>query len=266
MKEIEIATGEIRSFRQSVMSFPVSFSDVTATLAPLHLLTAGWLCFQFFSVFSCVAFTLFSSKILCTRVGSWTTANVCHCAMDDSLNDGKKGKKEDKGKDEQMLRAAVHYIIYKISEEVASTTNVKFTKDVIASLANHFYRDFATRGRDLEHFARHAKRSKIQPDDVRLMYRNCPDIVAQADVALTKNEKEKQEAKAASKPKSKVGRLNSEELSNSREPSVEAELEDKNAHDGEDGAEGEKDPAQDVDRLNDPEPVAHDFMDIESDF
>ena len=97
------------------------------------------------------------------------------------------------------------------------------------------------------------------------MYRNCPDLVSQVNTALKKSEKEKQEAKAGSRPKAKMPRLDSEEQVDSREPSVEADVEN-------DEADEEPQPEHEVvedQNLNIPfeaEPFQHDFMDIEPDF
>ena len=71
----------------------------------------------------------------------------------------------------QRLCAALHFGVGKLSSEVGREEGVAFDKTVVASLANAAFEKLIEYGGDLEAFAKHAKRSTVQADDVKLLVR-----------------------------------------------------------------------------------------------
>ncbi|XP_038513773.1 centromere protein S isoform X3 [Canis lupus familiaris] len=85
---------------------------------------------------------------------------------------------EDEGTEEQerfshrqRLKAAVHYTVGCLCEDVASDKEVQFSKQTIAAISELTFRQCEHFAKDLEMFARHAKRSTINTEDVKLLAR-----------------------------------------------------------------------------------------------
>ncbi|XP_006885826.1 PREDICTED: centromere protein S [Elephantulus edwardii] len=72
---------------------------------------------------------------------------------------------------QQRLKAAVHYTVGRLCEEVASDKEIQFSKQTIAAISELTFRQCENFAKDLEMFARHAKRSTINTDDVKLLAR-----------------------------------------------------------------------------------------------
>lgn len=71
-------------------------------------------------------------------------------------------------------RASVHFAVAKICEAEAAETGIFVAKSTVATLTELCLRHSRTFAEDLEHFAHHARRAKIAPDDVMLCARKDP--------------------------------------------------------------------------------------------
>ncbi|XP_013782602.1 centromere protein S-like [Limulus polyphemus] len=71
----------------------------------------------------------------------------------------------------QHLKAAVHYTVAKICEETGEEKHQTFSRQSIATISELTYRQIGSFAEDLELFARHAKRSMVGIDDVKLLVR-----------------------------------------------------------------------------------------------
>ena len=78
----------------------------------------------------------------------------------------------------QRLKAAIHYTVAEICEESGTEYEVSFSKQVISALAETTFRYSQIMARDLELFAKHAKRSTINTDNVKLLIRKSPELVS----------------------------------------------------------------------------------------
>ncbi|XP_004607122.2 centromere protein S [Sorex araneus] len=72
---------------------------------------------------------------------------------------------------QQRLKAAVHYTVGGLLEEVAEDKEVTFSRQTIAAISELTFRQCENFAKDLEMFARHAKRSTINAEDVKLLAR-----------------------------------------------------------------------------------------------
>ncbi|XP_077619958.1 centromere protein S isoform X2 [Crocuta crocuta] len=91
---------------------------------------------------------------------------------------------EDKAAEEQQrfsyrqrLKAAVHYNVGCLCEEVASDKEIQFSKQTIAAISELTFRQCENFAKDLEMFARHAKRSTINTEDVKLLARRSNSLL-----------------------------------------------------------------------------------------
>ncbi|XP_060708392.1 centromere protein S [Hemiscyllium ocellatum] len=71
----------------------------------------------------------------------------------------------------QRLRAAVHYTVGCLCEEVGEDKGTEFSKQTIAALAETTFRQCENFATDLELFAKHGKRTTVNTDDVKLLAR-----------------------------------------------------------------------------------------------
>mmetsp|Transcript_5543 Transcript_5543/g.7761 ORF Transcript_5543/g.7761 Transcript_5543/m.7761 type:complete len:252 (+) Transcript_5543:1-756(+) len=82
----------------------------------------------------------------------------------------------------QKLKAAMHYYVGKMAEYNQTSRNIPnhmtISKQTIASLNELVCSIAENLGRDVESFARHAKRSMVNTDDVKLCARRNPTILA----------------------------------------------------------------------------------------
>ncbi|KAM9585224.1 centromere protein S-like [Trichechus inunguis] len=78
---------------------------------------------------------------------------------------------------QQRLKAAVHYTAGCLCEEVASEEEMQFSKQTIAAISEVTSRQCENFAKDLEMFARHAKRSTINTDDVKLLARRSNSLL-----------------------------------------------------------------------------------------
>ncbi|KAF0880658.1 CENPS protein, partial [Crocuta crocuta] len=75
------------------------------------------------------------------------------------------------------LKAAVHYNVGCLCEEVASDKEIQFSKQTIAAISELTFRQCENFAKDLEMFARHAKRSTINTEDVKLLARRSNSLL-----------------------------------------------------------------------------------------
>nr|7DA0_B Chain B, Centromere protein S [Gallus gallus]7DA1_A Chain A, Centromere protein S [Gallus gallus]7DA1_B Chain B, Centromere protein S [Gallus gallus]7DA2_A Chain A, Centromere protein S [Gallus gallus]7DA2_C Chain C, Centromere protein S [Gallus gallus] len=77
----------------------------------------------------------------------------------------------------QRLRAAVHYTTGALAQDVAEDKGVLFSKQTVAAISEITFRQAENFARDLEMFARHAKRSTITSEDVKLLARRSNSLL-----------------------------------------------------------------------------------------
>lgn len=79
----------------------------------------------------------------------------------------------------QSLFASVHYNVGRITQEVEldSNTSVRCTRQFIFCLSDFVYKIMERLGSDVESFAKHAKRSTVQIEDVLLCARRNESFV-----------------------------------------------------------------------------------------
>ncbi|XP_003228083.1 centromere protein S [Anolis carolinensis] len=105
----------------------------------------------------------------------------------------------------QRLRAAVHYTVGCLCEEVSKDKETQFSKQAIACISEITFRQCEMFAKDLEMFARHAKRTTVNVEDVKLLARRSNSLlryISQKSEELAFNnleQKEKKKKKAASK-------------------------------------------------------------------
>ncbi|XP_007900348.1 centromere protein S [Callorhinchus milii] len=71
----------------------------------------------------------------------------------------------------QRLRAAVHYTVGCLCQEVGEDKGKEFNKQTIAAIAETTFRQCEIFAQDLELFSRHGKRSTVNTEDVKLLSR-----------------------------------------------------------------------------------------------
>ncbi|XP_012684833.1 centromere protein S [Clupea harengus] len=71
----------------------------------------------------------------------------------------------------QRLKAAIHFTTGQICQTIAADCGREFSRQAIAAIAETTFRQCDTFAKDLEAFARHAKRNTINVDDVKLVSR-----------------------------------------------------------------------------------------------
>ncbi|XP_061456560.1 centromere protein S [Rhineura floridana] len=123
---------------------------------------------------------------------------------------------EEKGAGERpsdtlRLKAAFHYTVACLCEEVAEDKEIQFSKQAIAAISEITFRQCEIFAKDLEMFARHAKRSTVNLEDVKLLARRSKSLlkyITQKSEELALNSLEQKKKK---KSGSKKGRRASDE-------------------------------------------------------
>ncbi|XDV35434.1 hypothetical protein PO909_005383 [Leuciscus waleckii] len=96
-----------------------------------------------------------------------------------------KGEKKNRGWTHWMegdtlylrLKAAVHYTVGSLCQHIAADCEKQITKQTIAAIAETAFRQCDIFAKDLEAFARHAKRHTVTVDDVKLTARRTTALV-----------------------------------------------------------------------------------------
>ncbi|XP_062853519.1 centromere protein S [Trichomycterus rosablanca] len=108
----------------------------------------------------------------------------------------------------QRLKAAVHYTVGKLCESTAAECEKQISRQAIAAIAETTFRQCEIFAKDLEAFAKHAKRHTVTTDDVKLLARRSTALssyIEQKSEELATNNQELKEKrkKNATKRKSK---------------------------------------------------------------
>ncbi|XP_013912510.1 PREDICTED: centromere protein S-like isoform X2 [Thamnophis sirtalis] len=126
----------------------------------------------------------------------------------------------------QRLKAAFHYTVARLCEDVAEDKNIQFSRQTIAAISEITFRQCEMFAKDLEMFAKHGKRSTVNVEDVKLLARRSNSLlkyITQKSDGLSLNNLEQKEKKKKKSAAKKGGR-NSNEL----EEPVAVENEDSN--------------------------------------
>lgn len=75
----------------------------------------------------------------------------------------------------QRLKAALHYTVGEVCGQVEEGTS--FSREVVAILTETAFKQADMLATDLELFAKHAKRSTVSVEDVRLCARRSPSLL-----------------------------------------------------------------------------------------
>ncbi|XP_042893747.1 centromere protein S-like [Penaeus japonicus] len=114
----------------------------------------------------------------------------------------------------QALKAAIHFTVGRTCEEIGAELGLSFTKQVIATLSEITSRQLQTYALDLEAFAKHARRSTISCDDVKLLVRRnsqLADHMKEMADNLEEAGGKKERKKRGKKPKASVAAESSKE-------------------------------------------------------
>ncbi|MBN3326198.1 CENPS protein, partial [Atractosteus spatula] len=107
----------------------------------------------------------------------------------------------------QRLRAAVHYTVGLLCREVGEQSDVH--RQSIAALAETTFRQSDTFAKDLEAFARHAKRTTVNAEDVKLLARRSTAlhkyITRRSEELMSSNQQQQKDKRKKSAGKGKKG-------------------------------------------------------------
>ncbi|XP_012329851.3 centromere protein S [Aotus nancymaae] len=113
---------------------------------------------------------------------------------------------------QQRLKAAVHYTVGCLCEEVALDKGMQFSRQTIAAISELTFRQCENFAKDLEMFARHARRTTINTEDVKLLARRSDSLLKYITDKSEEITHINLERKARKKKKSEDGNHNSREL------------------------------------------------------
>ncbi|KAJ7998455.1 hypothetical protein DPEC_G00205120 [Dallia pectoralis] len=71
----------------------------------------------------------------------------------------------------QRLKAALHHTVGRLCQSLGENQQMEFSRQVIAAISETTFRQCDVFAKDLEDFARHAKRSTVSMEDVKLVAR-----------------------------------------------------------------------------------------------
>ncbi|XP_057703008.1 centromere protein S [Corythoichthys intestinalis] len=71
----------------------------------------------------------------------------------------------------QRLKAAVHFTVGRVCQNMGEEHRRKFSRQVVAAIAETAFGQCDLFAKDLEAFAKHAKRCTVSADDVKLLAR-----------------------------------------------------------------------------------------------
>ncbi|KAM8757190.1 centromere protein S isoform 1-T1 [Acanthopagrus schlegelii] len=98
-----------------------------------------------------------NDKLVCVQKGEKKNRGWTHWIEGDELH--------------LRLKAAVHYTVGRICQKMGEDQRRRFSRQVVAAIAETTFRQCDIFAKDLEAFARHAKRSTVSTDDVKLAAR-----------------------------------------------------------------------------------------------
>ncbi|XP_074017531.1 centromere protein S [Numenius arquata] len=114
----------------------------------------------------------------------------------------------------QRLKAAVHYTVGCLCQDVAEDKDVQFSKQTIAAISEITFRQCENFAKDLEMFARHAKRSTVTAEDVKLLARRSTSLlkyITQKSEEIASSNMEQKEKKKKKSSAAKEGRAAGEQ-------------------------------------------------------
>ncbi|NXC03743.1 CENPS protein, partial [Orthonyx spaldingii] len=123
----------------------------------------------------------------------------------------------------QRLKAAVHYTVGCLCQEVEEDKGVQFSKQSIAAISEITFRQCEIFAKDLEMFARHAKRTTVNTEDVKLLARRSSSLLKY----ITQKSEELASSNTEQKKKKKSGAAKGERTPGEQEAAV-TENEDSN--------------------------------------
>ncbi|XP_039940500.1 centromere protein S [Hirundo rustica] len=97
----------------------------------------------------------------------------------------------------QRLKAAVHYTVGCLCQEVEEDKDVQFSKQSIAAISEITFRQCEIFAKDLEMFARHAKRTTVTTEDVKLLARRSNSLKSEELASSHIEQKEKKKKKSS---------------------------------------------------------------------
>ncbi|KAJ9601598.1 hypothetical protein L9F63_000252 [Diploptera punctata] len=101
---------------------------------------------------------------------------------------------------EEKLRVTIHSDVHKISKEVAEQINMELDELSTSLIAELIWKKMKVISQDLEQFAKHAKRTTINAEDVKLLVRRNPSLKANiskmADEAVVKKKRQSKDKEA----------------------------------------------------------------------
>ncbi|XP_072540840.1 centromere protein S [Salminus brasiliensis] len=108
----------------------------------------------------------------------------------------------------QRLKAAVHYTVGKLCEKLTAEYEREISRQAVAAMAEITFRQCDIFAKDLEAFARHAKRQTVNMEDVKLLARRSTALSnhiqqKSEELAQTNQELKERRKKNAAKRKSK---------------------------------------------------------------
>ncbi|MCJ8729419.1 hypothetical protein PDJAM_G00106150 [Pangasius djambal] len=108
----------------------------------------------------------------------------------------------------QRLKAAVHYTVSKLCQSTAAECEKEMSRQVVAAITETTFRQCEIFAKDLEAFARHAKRHTVTVDDVKLLARRSTALSSHIqqkseELAINNQELKEKRKKNAAKRKSK---------------------------------------------------------------
>ncbi|XP_029906836.1 centromere protein S isoform X1 [Myripristis murdjan] len=94
---------------------------------------------------------------------------------------------------QQRLKAAVHFTVGRMCHSLGEDHRRTFSRQVIAAIAETTFRQCDIFAKDLEAFARHAKRSTVSSEDVKLAARRSTalSIFIQNKIEELKNQEQR---------------------------------------------------------------------------
>nr|CAH7741638.1 unnamed protein product [Callosobruchus chinensis] len=84
----------------------------------------------------------------------------------------------------QKTKHSIYNSARKLAKEVAADLKVEFHQDVLDIIAELVYKKLVLYGGDLDAFQKHAKRSTITADDVKLLVRRSESLKAVVETKL----------------------------------------------------------------------------------
>ncbi|KAF6726111.1 Centromere protein S [Oryzias melastigma] len=103
---------------------------------------------------------------------------------------------------QQRLKAAVHFTVGRICQKLGEDHRKEFSRQTVAAITETTFRQCDIFAKDLEAFARHAKRTVVSGDDVKLVARRSKALhvhIQNKSNELAQEQKKKSAAKRKSK-------------------------------------------------------------------